>query len=171
MASLASAAEEFQFNTDILDLKDQQNLDLGLFSKANFILPGQYNLVVHVNRDSLPETSVDYIAPEDDPKGSVACISPALVAELGLKKQRMNQLAWWHQGNCLDISSIPGMTVRGDLGASALYLNIPQDALEYTASNWDPPSRWTRALADFCLTTTSMPRPWITPDLRPATSS
>ena len=54
MASLASAAEEFQFNTDILDLKDQQNLDLGLFSKANFILPGQYNLVVHVNRDSLP---------------------------------------------------------------------------------------------------------------------
>ncbi|WP_372840774.1 outer membrane usher protein [Pseudomonas protegens] len=149
MASLASAAEEFQFNTDILDLKDQQNLDLGLFSKANFILPGQYNLVVHVNRDSLPETSVDYIAPEDDPKGSVACISPALVAELGLKKQRINQLAWWHQGNCLDISSIPGMTVRGDLGASALYLNIPQDALEYTASNWDPPSRWDEGIGGF----------------------
>ncbi|MGC5701957.1 outer membrane usher protein [Pseudomonas sp. NFXW11] len=147
----ADAAQEFQFNTDVLDLKDQQNLDLGLFSKANFILPGQYSLVIQVNRDALPEMPVHFIAPEDDPKGSQACITPELVAELGLKKKRLNQLTWWHQGNCLDISSIPGMTVRGDLGASVLYLNIPQDALEYSVSNWDPPSRWDEGIPGLLL--------------------
>jgi len=75
---MAGAAEEYQFNIDVLDVKEQQSLDLSLFARANFILPGQYSLVVQVNRDSLTERPVQFIAPDDDPKGSLACISSAL---------------------------------------------------------------------------------------------
>ena len=146
-ATWASAAEEFQFNTDVLDLKDRENLDLGVFASANFIMPGQYTLLVHVNRDTLTEFPVDYFPAEDDPKSSVACISPALVNELGLKEQAIKTLTWWHAGDCLDLSSVPGMQARGNLGTSALYLSIPQDQLEYTAANWDPPSRWDEGIA------------------------
>ncbi|MCU1764303.1 outer membrane usher protein PapC [Pseudomonas protegens] len=142
IAGMAGAAEEFQFNTDVLDIKEQQSLDLSLFSRANFILPGQYSLLIQVNRDSLSERTVQFIAPQDDPKGSLACISAELVNELGLKAQVHKTLAWWHEGACLDISSIPGMQVRGDLGTATLYVSIPQESLEYTAANWDPPSRW-----------------------------
>ncbi|WP_121234520.1 outer membrane usher protein [Pseudomonas aeruginosa] len=141
-AAWSSAAEEFQFNTDVLELKDRENLDLGVFASANFIMPGQYNLLVHVNRDTLTEYAVDYIPADDDPKSSVACLSPALVNELGLKTHVIKSLKWWHDGACLDLSSVPGMQARGELGPSALYLSIPQDQLEYTAPNWDPPSRW-----------------------------
>jgi outer membrane usher protein FimD/PapC len=141
-ATWASAAEEFQFNTDVLELKDRENLDLGVFASANFIMPGQYNLLVHVNRDTLTEYAVDYIPADDDPKSSVACLSPALVNELGLKAHVIKSLNWWHDGACLDLRSVPGMQARGELGPSALYLSIPQDQLEYTAPNWDPPSRW-----------------------------
>lgn len=91
-ATWASAAEEFQFNTDVLELKDRENLDLGVFASANFIMPGQYNLLVHVNRDTLTEYAVDYIPADDDPKSSIACLSPALVNELGLKTHVIKSL-------------------------------------------------------------------------------
>ncbi|UVM58469.1 outer membrane usher protein [Pseudomonas sp. B21-012] len=142
VAAWANAAEEFQFNTDVLDIKDRQNLDLGVFASANFIMPGQYSLMIHVNNDTLNESDVLFVTPADNPKGSTACISPALVSVLGLKQHALDTLTWWHDGTCLDTASIPGMQVRGDLSASALYLSIPQESLEYTAPNWDPPSRW-----------------------------
>ncbi|MGY1449356.1 outer membrane usher protein [Pseudomonas chlororaphis] len=150
-ATWASAAEEFQFNTDVLELKDRENLDLGVFASANFIMPGHYNLLVHVNRDTLTEYAVDYIPVDDDPKSSVACLSPALINELGLKERVITSLSWWHDGACLDLSSVQGMQARGDLGTSALYLSIPQDQLEYTAPNWDPPSRWDEGISGVLL--------------------
>ena len=153
MATWASAAQEFEFNTDVLDLKDRQNLDLGVFASANFIMPGEYTLMVHLNRETLTEFPVVFFTPDDDPKSSLACLSPALVNELGLKEQAIKELTWWRDGACLELSSIAGMQVRGDLGTSGLYLSIPQDQLEYTAPNWDPPSRWddgiTGALFDY----------------------
>ncbi len=142
LASWASAAQQFQFNTDVLDVKDRQHLDLGVFASANFIMPGEYTLMVRLNQQALSEFPVTYVARDGDPKDSVACLSPSLVEQLGLKEQRLSELAWWHAGACLDLASVPGMQAHGDLGASTLNLSIPQDALEYTASNWDPPSRW-----------------------------
>lgn len=150
-AAWASAADEFQFNIDVLDIKDRENLDLGVFASANFIMPGQYSLLVHVNRDTLTEYPVDYLPADDNPKSSVACLSPNLVNELGLKTHVIKSLNWWHDGSCLDLSSVPGMQARGDLGSSALYLSIPQDQLEYTSPNWDPPSRWDEGIAGVLL--------------------
>lgn len=152
-ATWVNAAQEFQFNTDVLDLKDRQNLDLGVFASANFIMPGEYTLMVHLNRDTLTEFPVTFYTLDDDPKNSLACLSPALVSELGLKEQTLKASSWWHDGACLELDSIPGMQARGDLGTSGLYLSIAQDQLEYTAPNWDPPSRWddgiTGALFDY----------------------
>ncbi|MGJ3356073.1 FimD/PapC N-terminal domain-containing protein, partial [Providencia sp. Je.9.19] len=51
-------------------------------------------------------------------------------------------LTWWHDGQCLNPESLPGMQIRGDLATSSLYVSIPQAYMEYTAPNWDPPSRW-----------------------------
>ncbi len=54
----------------------------------------------------------------------------------------MQTLTWWHQGECLDESSLKGMVSRGDLATGALYLSVPQAYLEYSSEDWDPPSRW-----------------------------
>ncbi|WP_273830607.1 outer membrane usher protein [Serratia bockelmannii] len=136
------AAEEIQFNTDVLDVHDRQNIDLSQFSRGGYIMPGTYGMVVHVNKNDLPEQLVPFYAPEQDPNGSRACISQALAAQLGFKENVLKNLSWWHQGECLDENSVQGMEVHGDLSTSALYLNIPQAYLEYTDENWDPPSRW-----------------------------
>ncbi|MCP1107084.1 outer membrane usher protein [Serratia nevei] len=140
--SLGYAAEEIQFNTDVLDVNDRKNIDLSQFSRGGYIMPGVYTMLVHLNKSDLPEQPVPFYAPDDDPNGSRACVTKTLVEQLGLKDAQLKTLSWWHQGECLDESSLKGMEVRGDLSTSSLYLGIPQTYLEYTSEDWDPPSRW-----------------------------
>lgn len=137
-----SFANEIEFNLDNLDVSDRDNIDLTQFARAGFIMPGQYDWVVHVNKAELPEMPITYLAPADDPKGSVACLPPELMMQLGLKPNTLANVAYWHEGQCADLASLPGTLVRGDLASSTLYISLPQAYLEYNAPDWDPPSRW-----------------------------
>lgn len=139
-------AEEFQFNTDMLDVNDRKNIDLSQFSLSGYIMPGTYGMVIRINKDELPERPVPFYAPEGEPNASRACVDKTLVEQFGLKGSLLERLTWWHHGECLNESSLKGMEIRGDLSNSTLYLNIPQAYLEYTADNWDPPSRWENGL-------------------------
>ncbi|HHQ6559269.1 TPA: outer membrane usher protein [Serratia fonticola] len=149
--TMVCAADDIQFNTDVLDVNDRKNIDLSQFSRGGFIMPGTYGMVVRINKNDLPEQPIPFYVPKEDPNGSRACISPALANELGFKEGVIKGLSWWHDGECLDESSVQGMEVRGDLATNALYLNIPQAFLEYTADNWDPPSRWDEGITGLLL--------------------
>ncbi len=149
--SYRANAEDVQFNTDVLDLKDNGHIDLGQFARSGFIMPGEYSMVVQINNVGLPEQNIAFYPPEDDPKGSEACISPALVEQLGLKSQAEASLGWWHQGQCLQISRLEGMEAHGDLATSTLYISIPQAYLEYVSADWEPPSRWDNGIPGILL--------------------
>ena len=138
----ALGAGDIEFNTDVLDLVDRTNIDLSQFARSGFILPGTYSMVVQINSQPISEQSVAFYPPDNDPKGSQACISHGLVEQLGLKASGAAKLTWWKGGECLDIQGLPGMDVSGDLATSTLNINLPQAYLEYSAINWDPPSRW-----------------------------
>lgn len=133
---------EFSFNTDILDVNDRKNIDLEQFSRSGYIMPGEYVMLIQINKQELSEQPVTFTVPEDDPKGSVACVTPELVEKFGLKPEMKDKLTWWNNGQCLVLDSLKGMTAKGDLGAARLYLGIPQAYLEYFSDNWDPPSSW-----------------------------
>jgi outer membrane usher protein FimD/PapC len=137
-----AADNDVQFNTDVLDVKDRQRIDLNQFSRAGFLMPGDYQMTIRVNKTELPERKISFIAPDDDPKGSEACLTKDLIPSLGLTETATRSLVWWHEGQCLDMHSLNGLSARPDLGAGTLYLDVPQAFLEYTADNWDPPSRW-----------------------------
>ncbi|WP_431701863.1 outer membrane usher protein [Pseudomonas sp. BR20] len=138
----AMAVGDIEFNTDVLDLSDRTNIDLSQFARSGFILPGTYSMGVQINNQAIAEHSVAFYPPDNDPKGSQACLSPALVGLLGLKASGAAELKWWKGSDCLDIESLPGMEVSGDLATSTLNISVPQAYLEYSAINWDPPSRW-----------------------------
>jgi outer membrane usher protein FimD/PapC len=144
-------ASEFSFNTDVLDVRDRDNIDLERFSRSGYIMPGDYVMSVHINKQELLEQLVAFVVPENDPKGSEPCVTPELVEQFGLKPDMKNKLAWWHQGQCLVVNSLEGMTAKGDLGAAKLYLSIPQAYLEYVSDNWDPPSRWDNGIPGLLL--------------------
>ncbi|WP_193138584.1 outer membrane usher protein [Klebsiella aerogenes] len=147
MARVAQGAQNVEFNTDVLDLKDRSHIDLEQFSRAGYIMPGTYRMIVRINKSELPEQPVEFLVPDDDPKGSIACLTPKVVAQMGLKARASRGLTWWHHNQCLNPDSLKGMTIIGDLGSGSLYVNLPQAYLEYTADNWDPPSRWDNGIA------------------------
>ncbi|WP_306462037.1 FimD/PapC N-terminal domain-containing protein, partial [Serratia marcescens] len=136
-----------QFNTDVLDVKDRSRIDLDHFSREGYLMPGEYQLTVQVNKTELSEQGINFYVPDNDPKGSEACLSPQLTGKFGLKEANSRSLRWWHNGQCLDLDSLKGMTARADLGAGILYISVPQAYLEYTSDNWDPPSRWDNGVA------------------------
>lgn len=145
------AAKTIDFNTDVLDVNDRNNIDLSQFSRAGYIMPGNYLFVVRVNDNDLPETSLQFLPVPGDEKDSFACLTPELVGQFGLKPDVLKKVSWVNNNQCLDIASVSGMTVRGDVGTAMLYVSIPQAWLEYTAANWDPPSRWDDGIAGLML--------------------
>ncbi|MBC3216001.1 fimbria/pilus outer membrane usher protein, partial [Serratia fonticola] len=153
MAIAVSSAlgQDIQFNTDILDVKDRANIDLSQFSQRGYIMPGTYSLQVLLNRQSLSEQDVTFKPLPDDPNSSVACLTPSMVALLGLKPGVTDKLAWLDKGACLDVRSLDGLGVHGDLGTSTLNISIPQAYLEYSSPDWDPPSRWDEGIPGLLL--------------------
>lgn len=140
-------AEEIQFNTDIMDVDDKDNIDVSQFSRRGFIMPGRYLMAVRINQRDFPEQDVTFYSAGKNLKESLPCLTREDVAVFGLKPQLRAKLAWWHQEQCLDITSIAGMTVQGDLARAELVITLPESWLEYRAPEWDPPSRWDEGIA------------------------
>lgn len=130
------------FNTDVLDINDRSRIDLSQFSRPGYVMPGSYVMGVQINKSSLPERTILFLAPDNDPSGSEACLTPDLVEQFGLTQEAREPLTWFRNGQCLDTESLKGMSIRADLGAGILYITLPQRYQEYSAENWDPPSRW-----------------------------
>ena len=138
----ARADDTVQFNTEVLDVKERANIDLSQFSQAGYLMPGKYQMTLRVNKFEMPDQQIEFLIPENDPKGSKACLTLEMVKQFGLKDATLKAATWWHNNQCLDVSSLKGMTVKPDLGSGSLYINMPQAYLDYTSEDWDPPSRW-----------------------------
>lgn len=138
----ASSTDGIEFNTDVLDVQDRNNIDLSKFSRSGYIMPGTYNFNVQVNKAELPEQQIIYTASEGDPNSSEACLSPDLVAKFGIKENMFDTLRWKKDGKCLDLEALPGITLKSDLSSSTLYVSVPQAYLEYINDDWEPASRW-----------------------------
>lgn len=142
-------AEEkiIQFNTDVLDVQDRGHIDLSQFSRAGYVMPGTYALSIQINKSSLPEQQITFMVPDNDKNGSEACLTNDIVTQFGLTTAASKNLSWWHNGECLDPTSLQGMVMRTDMSSNTLFINLPQAYLDYVAENWDPPSRWDEGVA------------------------
>lgn len=143
----AVASDDIQFNTDVLDLKDRSQIDLSQFSQAGYVMPGVYTLALQINNRAQPEQEIHFYEVDKDPKKSLACLTPDMAKQLGLTESAARKITWWHNEECLDPQSLPGMTLTGDLGTGALKVNLPQTYLEYASDTWDPPSLWDEGVA------------------------
>lgn len=149
-----SSAKDIEFNTDFLDVKNRDNVNISQFSRKGFIMPGTYLMQVKVNGQALAqEFSVSWLIPDNDPQGSEVCAEPELVAQFGIKTSLMDKFVWIPHGEqqCLAPKSLEGMEIQADLGQSALLVSLPQAYLEYTDENWDPPARWDNGIPGIML--------------------
>jgi outer membrane usher protein FimD/PapC len=142
MRAPAMAADDIQFNTDVLDVKDKQNIDLSQFSKRGYIMPGNYTFRIKINQNEIEEQNIFVYPSPTEKSSSVACLSPELVKKFGFKEKFLTQLKPWHNGECIDVTALKGVEVTPDLGAGMLVINMPQAYLEYTSDDWVPAAMW-----------------------------
>ena len=63
---MAYASQEIEFNTDVLDIDDRDNVDLSQFSREGYIMPGQYDMAVQINKSSLSSMPIDFLTTAQD---------------------------------------------------------------------------------------------------------
>ncbi|HAP0290722.1 TPA: fimbria/pilus outer membrane usher protein [Escherichia coli] len=150
MLSLAGApAYAVDFNTDVLDAADRQNIDFSRFSQAGYIMPGQYQMEIMVNDQGISPSAfpVTFLEPPvsgQDGKKPLpqACLTPEMVNRMGLTAASQEKVTYWNNGQCADLSQLPGVEIRPNPAEGMLYINMPQAWLEYSDASWLPPSRW-----------------------------
>jgi outer membrane usher protein PapC len=144
------ADDEIHFNTDLLDIEDRGNIDLGYFSKPGYIMPGQYVFKLIINNQYLTEQKVLFLENNQD-NSSEACFTPEIVEKFGLINKNQEKLKWDKNNKCLIISSLDGMSVKSNQSKGEIKISIPQAYLEYRTENWDPPSLWDEGMNGFIL--------------------
>ncbi|HAW2654331.1 TPA: fimbria/pilus outer membrane usher protein [Escherichia coli] len=150
LLSLAGApAYAVDFNTDVLDAADRQNIDFSRFSQAGYIMPGQYQMEIMVNDQSISPSAfpVTFLEPPVSGQNGKkplpqACLTPEMVSRMGLTEASQEKITYWDNGQCADLSQLPGVEIRPNPAEGMLYINMPQAWLEYSDASWLPPSRW-----------------------------
>lgn len=136
------ATDFVQFNVDVLDLEDRGNIDLNKFAMPGYIMPGTYPFKVRLNNESIGTYPITYAQSSSDENQSEVCLEPKLVNKFGLKSSILKSLIWSSNNQCLVLSSLPGLDVKGDIATESLNITVPQAYLEYRSENWEPASMW-----------------------------
>ncbi|OBU09627.1 fimbria/pilus outer membrane usher protein [Morganella psychrotolerans] len=132
-----------EFNTDILDAEDLQNVDLSQFSVAGYVPPGDYILTLFTNGQRMGAPRDVTVYPQKAAsEGSSVCIPADTSDLLGLTPESKEKITLSHDGKCLDFSALSGVQTKVDLPTLSLKLNIPQAWLEYSDPDWTPPALW-----------------------------
>ncbi|WP_340642442.1 fimbria/pilus outer membrane usher protein [Photobacterium damselae] len=143
LLALSTPVNAVEFNLDVIDTADKDNIDFSRFSQAGYIMPGNYQMQVVINDRAISPKNFDVSFREaQDSALPKACITPDMINLMGLKEESLEKVTYWSDGQCADFSKVEGVIIRPDIAASSLFLSIPQIWLEYTDASWLPPSQW-----------------------------
>ena len=138
-------AREYYFDPSSLegDGLAQQDIDLSLFSTRDAQLPGIYLSKVTLNKQKMPDESIEYVS---GPKGALQpVLTPLLLKKWGVKIEGYPELAQRPAEKKLDapISHyIPFSSVSFDFNTLTLSISMPQAAITRRSNDYVDPSRW-----------------------------
>ena len=130
-----------EFNIDVLDAEDIQNIDMSQFSIAGYVPPGDYVFSVFVNGQRLGAPR-DITVLEQKTQTQAICIPADLLDSIGLKESVKPKVTVYPNSQCLDLSVLKGMQTVIDLPTLSLKITIPQLWMEYRDPYWTPPALW-----------------------------
>ena len=149
LSLLGVQAYSVEFNTDILDASDKQNIDISRFSQAGYIMPGQYQMDVIVNGQGISPsafqiTFLERLTGGQNEENTLpqACLVPEIIDKMGLTEESKEKITYWDNARCADFSLLLGVEIRPDTAKGILNINMPQAWLEYSDASWLPPSQW-----------------------------
>lgn len=150
-ASLSAPLYAIEFNTDMIDAEDRQNIDLSQFEKKGYIPVGSYLVRVKINKNTLPKAYNMEWVKADNESGSQLCLTKDRLTEFGFADSFIEPLQTLDQQGCLDLSHKPELIIRLDKANMVLTLTVPQAWMKYQAKNWTPPEYWDDGIAGLML--------------------
>ncbi len=146
---VSTSSHAIEFNTDILNTTDGQDIDISRFSQAGYIMPGQYQMEIWVNDQSISPSAfqITFLEPpysdsDNEKPLPQPCLTPEIVNRMGLTEASQEKVTYWNNGQCADFRLLSGVEIRPNPAEEMVYINIPQAWLEYSDTSWLPPSRW-----------------------------
>ncbi|SDJ30499.1 outer membrane usher protein [Pseudomonas delhiensis] len=134
-----------EFNSEFLNIDDNDGVSLEKFARAQYAEPGSYLLDIMVNQRYFGTRSIEFRS-SDDGQSSYACLPEELVAMFGLKAELLKTLPRLAGGQCMDVRAIDGATVRYEQNLGRLSISLPQASLEYDDPSYMPPAAWSNGL-------------------------
>lgn len=138
---VSGVANAVEFNMDIIDAKDRDNIDLSQFSNPDFIAPGDYLTDITLNGRKLSgQYLIKFI--EENKGTSSLCITPEMVQLFALKTKIGDELLLNKHQQCIELPESTDMNYRFDKANQNILFSIPQAWLEYDDPYWVPPAQW-----------------------------
>lgn len=153
LLGFSKLSQAIEFNLDVLDAEDRNNVDLSRFSQLGYVMPGNYIMAVYLNEQNIAdrEQTIPFYADANVANTTKLCFPAELVGRLGLTEEAASKVIFWHQKECADFSALQGLTLKGDIASGTLYVSAPQAFLEYSDPNWSPSSRWDNGIPGILL--------------------
>ncbi|EFN9614270.1 PapC/FimD family outer membrane usher protein [Escherichia coli] len=146
---VSTSPHAIEFNSDILNTTDGQDIDISRFSRVGYIMPGQYQMEIWVNNQSISPSAFQikfleqpYSDSDNEKPLPQPCLTPEIVNQMGLTEASQEKVTYWNNGQCADFRLLSGVEILPNPAEEIVYINIPQAWLEYSDTSWLPPSRW-----------------------------
>ncbi|PLS40833.1 FimD/PapC N-terminal domain-containing protein, partial [Carnobacterium maltaromaticum] len=96
LLALSTPVNAVEFNLDVIDTADKDNIDFSRFSQAGYIMPGNYQMQVVVNDRAISPKNFDVSFREaQDSALPKACITPDMINLMGLKEESLEKVTYW----------------------------------------------------------------------------
>ncbi|AEN62959.1 fimbrial biogenesis outer membrane usher protein [Enterobacter soli] len=149
--TLTSPLYAIEFNTDMIDAEDKQNVDLSQFEKKGYIPAGHYLVRVQIDKNTLPQPyNLEWIA-SDTESGSSLCLTKEHLTSFGFADDFVASLQPLNPQGCLDFSQKKELGIRLEKSSMTVMLTVPQAWMKYQAKNWTPPEFWDDGIAGVLL--------------------
>ncbi|MCP1649816.1 fimbria/pilus outer membrane usher protein [Pseudomonas nitroreducens] len=145
LISCARYSAAVEFNSEFLNIDDNEGVSLEKFARAQYTEPGNYLLDIAVNQRYFGTRSIEFRLSADG-QGSFACLPEDLVAMFGLKPELLKTLPRLASGQCVDLGGIDNATVKYQQNLGRLTISLPQASLEYDDPSYIPPAAWSNGL-------------------------
>lgn len=155
-----AAPAEAEFDSDLLSGGSQQAADLSRYERGNPVMPGIYRLDLFLGGQWAASGDVRFAAPQPD-ANAVACFTPALIKQLGLPQDRLDEqarAALEQNNECVELATlVPDATVQFDQSELRLDVTVPQAWMGYRPLGYVGPDQWdagtTAAILNYDLNT------------------
>ncbi len=134
-----------EFNTDVLDAEDIENVDMSQFAIAGYVPPGHYFLTVFVNGQRLGMAREIEVLEQNNHEQNLlqaVCIPTDMLDLFGLTSEAKEKVTFFHDNQCLDFTALTGTQLTIELSTLSLKVVIPQAWMEYRDPYWVPPALW-----------------------------